>query len=170
MRGDYFRTYALVSLIVSVFLLGWLSSAVYDSVSNFDIQKPFSSLFSAREVSSPGNHIKKDQIHVYDDKIIIDLKGAQWAEFADTNSMDPVIDIGANSFEIIPSKPEDISVGDIISYQPSNYSGLIVHRVIVIGEDDDGWYAIVKGDNLSKADSEKVRFNQVNGVLVGIIY
>ena len=84
--------------------------------------------------------------------------------------MDPFIDAEANSFEIKPGNESDIKVGDIISYKPSDYSGMIVHRVIKIGMDEQGWYATVKGDNLKSPDPDKVRFSQINGVLVGIIY
>lgn len=167
---NYMQKISIVSLFVAIFLLGWLSSSISIAVENFDIQRPFSSIMSAKELNSPSDHIKKDQIHVYDDKIIIDLKGAQWAEFTDTNSMDPILDKDANSFEIIPKNSSQINVGDIISYKPTTYSGIVVHRVIQTGNDDNGWYAIVKGDNLKYPDSDKVRFEQIHGILVGIIY
>ena len=169
MRGDYARRISLYCLVISVFMLGWLMSG-FVAQADFDMEKPFSSLFTAREVSSPSDHISKDKIHVYDDRIVIDLKGAQWAEFTDSNSMDPILDAEANSFEITPSTTGDINVGDIISYKPDNYNGLIVHRVIDIGSDSKGWFAVVKGDNLRAPDAEKVRFSQINGLLVGIIY
>jgi uncharacterized protein (UPF0248 family) len=49
-------------------------------------------------------------------------------------------------------------------------SGTIIHRVVKIGQDSEGWYAILKGDNLSQEDPEKVRFDQVQRVVVAIIY
>ena len=163
--------YNIIFLIVSVFLVGWLSNSLVSNLSGFDLEKPLSfSFLGPKEVNSPSNRIKKEQIHVYSDKIIIDLANAQWAQFTDTNSMDPVLDIEANSFEIIPSSTDDIHVGDIISYKPESFKGLIVHRVVETGQDSKGWYVITKGDNLAKPDPEKVRFEQISGVLVGIIY
>ena len=38
------------------------------------------------------------------------------------------------------------------------------------GFDDEGWYAIMKGDNLEKADPYKVRFENVKRVVVAVIY
>ena len=84
--------------------------------------------------------------------------------------MDPVIDKGANSIEITPSSSEVIAVGDIISYKSAYASGTIIHRVIEKGEDEQGVYFIVKGDNNSAADPGKIRFDQVQGVLVAVIY
>lgn len=164
------RRASMFFLVVAIFMLGWLTNTIYYEANSFDIQRPLSSIFTTKDVFSPGDKIPQDRIHVYDDKIVIDVEKAQWAEFTDTNSMDPVLDIEANSFEIRPKSHEEIDVGDIISYKPRDYKGLIVHRVIKTGFDEDGWYAIAKGDNLSKPDKEKIRFDQINGVLVGIIY
>ena len=47
---------------------------------------------------------------------------------------------------------------------------LIVHRVVRTGYDRNGWYAIAKGDNIEQPDPDKIRFDQINGVLVAIIY
>jgi hypothetical protein len=33
-----------------------------------------------------------------------------------------------------------------------------------------GWYAIMKGDNLSYSDPGKIRFDQVQRVVIGILY
>ena len=155
-------------MFTSIFLAGWLSSSIFEGTI---IQNPLNSdLFGARERISPSDHIKQEDIHVYKDRVVIDVPNVQWAKFTDTNSMDPFLDIEANSFEIIPQSEEQIQVGDIISYQPESFSGLIVHRVIEINEDKDGWYAIVKGDNLSSPDPGRVRFDQVSGILVGVIY
>lgn len=156
---------------VCIFSAGWLFNSYFNNQNDLDLEKPYSfDLFNAKELKSPSNHIDKDQIHVYDDKIVLDIPNAVWAEFTDTNSMDPVIDTEANSIEIIPESTEDIDVGDIIVYKPAEYNGLIVHRVIDINEDEQGWYATVKGDNLTRADPDKVRFEQIEGILVGIIY
>ena len=121
------------------------------------------------ERSSPFDRVKEDQIEVYDDKIVINLKNAEWAKFTDTNSMDPVIDAGANAIEIRPVSEEDVHVGDIISYDDGN-GDIIIHRVADIGNDQYGWYAITKGDNAPTADAGKVRFYQVERVVAVIIY
>jgi len=130
---------------------------------------PFSFLTSASpEISSPSDWIKENQIQVYPNKVILEINQPMWSSFTNTNSMDPFLDETANAIEIKPQSPEQIKVGDIISYQ-TEY-GLIIHRVIEKGEDELGPYFIVKGDNNINKDPFKVRFEDIKGVLVAIIY
>ncbi len=171
-----------VFVFLMIFLVGWLASSVYSDVVN-----SYSKTFEIHEVenkpsgnsvksdynidkSSPSDHVKESQIHVLKDKIILDIKDASWARFTDTNSMDPVIDSGSNSIEIKPKTTEDVKVGDIISYHSEYADGLIIHRVVEVGEDSTGWYVRVKGDNLENKDPGKIRFSQIEGVVVGVIY
>jgi hypothetical protein len=131
-----------------------------------------SAIFSQEttERPSPCDRIKEPQILVYDDKIVLNIADAQWATFTDTNSMDPVIDAGANAIEYVPESESEICVGDIVSYRSHYADGVIIHRVVDIGYDDMGWYAIMKGDNLSYSDPGKIRFDQVQRVVIGILY
>ena len=99
---------------------------------------------------------------------MIEKPGMMWSRFVDSNSMDPTIDSGANGLEIKPLSTTDINVGDIISYKLGN--DIIVHRVIEIGIDSRGWYAVAKGDNNAEKDPFKIRFNDVHGIVVGVIY
>lgn len=168
---NIFKKKGVFVAIICLFLLGWTANGLFADIGSINLETPMSDgFFIPKEVHSPSDHIKEGQIHVYKDKIVLDIPNAIFAKFTDTNSMDPVIDIEAHSFEIIPESTKQIQVGDIISYKPSNFDGFIVHRVINISMDKDGWYAIVKGDNLTEPDPEKVRFEQVQGILVGIIY
>ena len=119
---------------------------------------------------SPGNWIKGNQIFVYEDRIIILVPNATISTYAPTKSMDPTLDAGANGIEIVPQGPEQIHVGDIIAYKPDiNGDDLIVHRVIKIGIDDQGWYCITKGDNTIQDDG-KIRFEQIKYVTIAILY
>lgn len=126
--------------------------------------------YSEKDKSSPSDWIKESQIKVYDDKVVIEIEGAQWARFTDTKSMDPVLDSDANAIEIVPKSAESIHVGDIISFNTEYTDGTIIHRVIEKGTDEDGIYFITKGDNNANADPGKVRFSQVQRLLVAIIY
>lgn len=153
-------------LLIIVFIIGYLS---YPAISYiFEKQQPFNNNDLVVEKISPADRIKEEQIEVYNDRVVIRLKDPEWAYFTDTNSMDPVLDAEANAIEIAPKSPDDIQVGDIISYSSSK--GFIVHRVIETGYDEQGWYAITKGDNNPVADPEKVRFENVKRVVVAIIY
>ena len=129
------------------------------------------SLFSepTTEKPSPYDWIKQEQISVKKDQVVIDLKGAVLARFVNTNSMDPILDEHATGIEIVPDSLTDIHIGDIVSYK-SNDSEVIIHRVVFIGVDNKGWYALMKGDNNDARDPERIRFEQIQRVLVGVIY
>ncbi|MBN1175096.1 hypothetical protein JXA48_00475 [Candidatus Woesearchaeota archaeon] len=120
---------------------------------------------------SPQNHVTEDQILVYKDRVVLDVPDVKWASIADTNSMDPFFDSGANVLQIIPQFPSDIAVGDVVSYSPQGSPAKhIIHRVVYIGEDEEGLYFILKGDNNAVSDPGKVRFEQIDRVLIGVIY
>tara|TARA_Y100000310_G_scaffold338107_1_gene426867 strand:- start:330 stop:869 length:540 start_codon:yes stop_codon:yes gene_type:complete len=175
----------LIVLMLALFLLGWFShtgfSLVIPSSENsvFDIFKPntssqlqqvfYESLFQIPEKPSPADRIKEDQIIVTKDQVIINLENAQWAKFTDTNSMDPVLDQGTNAIEITPESANDLQAGDIISYISNQAEGIIIHRIVEIGN-DGSWFARVKGDNIDFEDPGKIRFNQIQRVVVGILY
>jgi hypothetical protein len=168
-------------LVLAVFALGWLgqdfAAQVQDipALENRVSEEGRTSLLPVfdsqpKELPGPHDRITEDMIHVYRHRIIIDLQDAEWASFTDTNSMDPVIDEGSNALEIVPKSAEEIHVGDIVSYESEYSTGTIIHRVVEIGEDGDGWYCRMKGDNLANMDPGKIRFDQIRRVVVGIIY
>ncbi len=124
---------------------------------------------SAVERASPSNWVKAYQIDVFSDRIVLDIKDAQWASFTNTNSMDPVLDETANAIQIKPESPDDLKVGDIVSYiHPEN--GRIIHRIAYKGQDENGIYFIMKGDNNPTSDPDKVLFEQITSVTIAIIY
>ncbi len=176
-----FRT---IALFVLVFSLGVVSASLVYEFGKITLQSPSAVIanpintvtetFAAArngigiERVSPGDHIKEDQIKVFDDKIELNIPHAVWSRFSNTNSMDPFLDEGSNGLEIIPASEDQIQVGDIISYQLKE--DVIIHRVIKIDHDENGTFYIVKGDNNPVQDPGKVRFNQIKGILIGIIY
>ena len=119
---------------------------------------------------SPFDHVKTSQVKVLQHKVEIDMKNVMWWNIADTNSMDPLIDIGTTALSVKPISEQSIHVGDVAFYQSLLANKPIVHRVINISSDDKGWYSKFKGDNLEKVDPEDVRFKEVLGILIGIIY
>ena len=149
----------LLTVSLLVFSLG--------AISLTDKQIP-ASFFGGNELFSPGNWVQEDQIKVYSDKVVLNIPNAIWAEFTNTNSMDPFLDETANALEIYPANPESINVGDIISYHTSY--GILIHRVIEKGHDENGIYYLVKGDNNRFPDPYKVRYRDVRGVVVAIVY
>jgi len=145
-----------------------LSEPVVDSVPlKATTQQP--SLDGPVERTSPRDRIPESDIEMRADGVFIHINDPQWAVLADTNSMDPLFDIESHLIQKLVSSPDEIQVGDIVSYNaPMGFS--IVHRVIEIGNDEEGWYAILKGDNNPTPDPWKVRFDMVRRVTVGIIY
>ncbi len=146
---------------------------IIEKPSTFDTitGRAISSMLGWREErKSPYDRIKENQILLYKDKIVIKVRDATWTAYADTNSMDPVLDAGANGLQIVPKSEKDIHIGDIISFEIPGVRGFIPHRVVAIGNDQKGWYAKVKGDNNPEADPIKVRFNQIRFVLIGVLY
>lgn len=160
----------LILLTFIVFGLGWLSHLLYSQFSQNSSELPFAgSLLAATERPSPHDWVKEDQITVANDNISIDILNPQWAVFTNTNSMDPIIDETSHAIQVIPQKEEDIHIGDIISFSSDEADGIVIHRVIDIGNDGQ-WYALTKGDNNTMVDPEKIRFNKIERVLVAIIY
>lgn len=157
------------SWLITTFIIGLLIGNFY-SVSALEKPFEFIGLKSNSEIKMPKDRIKESQIKVFSDRIIIEIEDPQWAKFADTNSMVPFLDEGANAIQITPEQETDLQVGDIISYRSSYVEGIVIHRITEIGYDDNGIYFIAKGDNNLSNDPEKIRFDQIERVLVGIIY
>jgi len=151
-----------VILIIFAVLLVIFSIGV---ISLSDKQIP---AMGGKELFSPSDWVKENQIKVYKDKITLDIKNATWASFTNTNSMDPFIDETSHAIEVLPEDANEINVGDVISYQ-SSY-GVIIHRVIKKGNDEKGIYFLVKGDNNRFQDPFKVRFDEIKGVVVAVVY
>ncbi len=149
-------------LAVSTFILGFVVAAI---LLNGNVRYAFSLDSSA--VDSPSDHIEVGDLHVFKDRAIIEKENLMWARILDTHSMEPVLNSNSISLEVLPGTSSEISVGDIISY--SHDSKVIIHRVISIG-DDGNWFAITKGDNNDVADDYKIRFRQIKGIVVGVLY
>lgn len=111
--------------------------------------------------------VNVSEIQLEPDRLVINIHNLSVSRYANTTSMIPFITENSTGITIAPQSPGEIKVGDIITYEKGII--LIVHRVIEVGDDDEGWYCIVKGDNTQKADG-KIRFNQIKSILVGILY
>jgi hypothetical protein len=116
----------------------------------------------------PSDRISYDGIHAAKDSVSIDIENPVIVAVANTGSMLPTFNENSNLIEIVPKSEKEIHVGDIVSYQRG--SDIIVHRIIEIGNDDNGWYAVFKGDNNPAQDPDKVRFEQIRRLVVGIVY
>lgn len=122
---------------------------------------------NARAVSSPSDVISENKIVVYPDRVIIFVENASLSSYAPTGSMTPIFSENSNGVRIKPASPEDVLIGDIISYEKDGI--LIVHRVVEKGEDAEGIYFVVKGDNNSEPDGT-IRFQDIRYKTVAILY
>ena len=152
-----------ILILLGLFVAGWYANEVLST----DKEMPYFS--SSEDKLSPQDYITEDQIWIQKNRVVINVKDASWARYTDTNSMDPLLDIGANGIEIIPVC-EEILPGDVIVYEPRFIDGLIVHRVIEKNIDEDGLYFKLKGDNARNPDPEKVRCDQIKYQLIAVIY
>ena len=151
-----------------VFIIGFFSSMLLTLVYS-ELEKPLiiGSLSLSTGTESPSDWIKESQIHVYDNAVVIDIENAGISRYAPTGSMLPILDENSNGIRIVPENPKQIKIGDIITFEQD--SELIIHRVIDIGNDEQGIYFITKGDNNNITDG-KIRFKDVRYVTIGILW
>lgn len=155
----------LIYVIILSFLTGILSHYILTSV-YIDTESPyFIGLLEGGK--QPGDWISEDNIEVYQDKIVINIDDASMSRYAATGSMLPTLGKFSNGIKIKPSSPNQIQIGDIVSYR--DMGRLIIHRVIRKGKDEKGVYFITKGDNNAGVD-EKIYFEDIEYVTVALIY
>jgi len=156
-----------------IFLLGFFSANFIGSLAeyaNFKTEIPFLNNFLLNfsgNTSAPSDFVSENQIEIYQDKIVINVDDASISRYAPTGSMVPVLNENSNGIRIKVSSPDEINVGDIISF----YSGedLIIHRVIEKGVDEKGIYFITKGDSNPVSDG-KIRFEDIEYKTIGVIW
>lgn len=154
-----------IVLIILTFVLGWLANSVYSELSYYE--RPYS--FENKQGIAPSDHLNENDVLINKDRVILNIKNANIASYAATGSMIPLFNENANGIEVIPEENE-IKIGDVIAYDSNILNRIVIHRVVDIGEDVNGKYYLVKGDNNDKIDPEKVRFEQIKYLLIGIIY
>ena len=120
-----------------------------------------------KTLSAPYDFIKEEQIIAYENKIVLEIENYSLSRYSPSKSMVPVLDSGANGIGIKPKSEDELHVGDIITFKQNN--DLIIHRIVEKGIDKDGWFFITKGDNNNITDG-KIRFSQIDSVLVALIY
>jgi len=120
--------------------------------------------------TNPFRKISREDIRVYNDRVVLYVNKAFTAGFSDSKSMYPFINQEVYALEIPPDNVSELKVGDVIGYESKTFNTTIIHRIIEIREDEAGWYAITKGDNNPASDPDQVRFEDVKGLLVGLIY
>ena len=108
-------------------------------------------------------------IKVKGTKVTVDFGVAvEIAEIADTNSMDPVFDIGHNAILLRDFDRSELTEGDVVVYRL--YGGNIIHRIIHIQEDEGGRNYQLKGDNNPEPDPYWIKDEHIKYLMVGVVY
>jgi len=132
---------------------------------------------------APSNYLNESQIIVYENYVIINVSNLSMGRFAGTGSMLPTLNENSNSLRYVPTSESDIHVGDIVTYEEQGEGDcelvnnitlcpaqiLVVHRVVQIGNDFNGTYYILKGDNNNVVDN-KVRFKDIKSKTIALLY
>jgi len=145
---------------ILLFIIGFSASAMLE-----EVDKRYAAGGSI-DRDNPSNYINGDEIHLYADKIIIDKPGLAYAAVKDTKSMEPLLSSNSHVIEAKPDK-NILQKGDIISFTKQGKT--ITHTITEIKNDAQGWYATTKGYNNELNDEWKVRFNEIKGVVIGVL-
>ncbi|MBS3077660.1 S26 family signal peptidase [Candidatus Pacearchaeota archaeon] len=145
--------------VLLIFSVGFLVGQVWDSFYYGGV--------TGKAVEAPSDFVGNNNITVYEDRVVIEVKGAKISTYESTGSMLPTLGEGVNGISVAPNSPDEINVGDIISFRKGEQ--LIVHRVVEKGTDANGLFFVTKGDN-SLADDGKIRFEEIERVLIALVY
>ena len=169
LNSNKMKTFLVISVILSSFLVGFLANS-YITISSSDKEFPLNNLFSRdTDRNSPSDIIKESDIEISEDRLIIHIKDPLISSYEDTNSMDPVFDFGHNGIEIKPNCYNLIK-GDIIAYRATWTQGTVVHRIVEINQDNFGLLFTAKGDNSSIDDPQKIRCSEIKYQVIGVLY
>ena len=136
------------------------------------VKSIFKSGGATGEIPSPRVAIDRNDIILGTDII---LKGvtAQKIDVLNTNSMEPALDAGHTIF--ISNAPKYMSTdvikpGDVIIYKSWTGTGNIIHAVVEVGTDAQGWYCRTQGWHLNQIDPQIIREYELVAVALGIIW
>ncbi|MBI4146718.1 hypothetical protein HY489_05270 [Candidatus Woesearchaeota archaeon] len=109
-----------------------------------------------------------DAIIVYNDHLTINYPGLRYAKVT-SNSMAPIITDTSTALERIPTSPDEIHTGDIISFYEPSVDGVVLHLVTEVLTKDGTTHYKTKGVANPEEDPWEVPYENVKGILVGVI-
>ena len=124
-------------------------------------------LLGKEDLKAPSDFITEDKIIADKDKVIIKIENSVLSRYTSSESMVPIFASSATGIGFKPEAEGQIHIGDIVSFKQR--SEMIVHRVIKRGEDESGGFFVTRGDN-NNFDDKKIRFEDIDSVLVAIVY
>jgi hypothetical protein len=154
--------YSVIVLAIMMFSCGVVFAAAFHQ------SETRTAFGGEKSIAVSQDRVTGNQIHLYKDKLVIAAEGLMYAKVEDTKSMEPLLSKNSHTIEAAPVI-ENLKVGDIISFYEPSVDKVVVHMIIEIGYDEQGWYARTSGYNNVYADSWKVRFENIKGVVVGVL-
>lgn len=88
-----------------------------------------------------------------------------------TGSMKPLLGKGTYAFFTIRVNIDDLVTGQDLVFEDDEVYPLgtwVLHRIIEIGQDEDGWWCRTRGLNNSRPDKGKRREHEVRGRFIGM--
>lgn len=99
------------------------------------------------------------------DVTIGDLFSYKTTTVQNTNSMEPLIDIGHTV--LITDDISGLNIGDIIIFTADER--LIIHSIIEIGDDGE-WYCKTQGLNINSPDPYIIRKSDISYLALGVLW
>ena len=107
-----------------------------------------------------------DAIKVYSDEVKIEFSELHYAR-VNSDSMAPWLTHDSVVFEKTPYSPEEIHVGDAISFYEPSLDKIVLHLVVEIVQENSTVFYKTKGLANPAPDNWLVPFENVKGILVG---
>ena len=145
-----------LALVLAVMLTIMSTMCWYD-------QKTIAELRYGREC--PTYRLQEGQVTTANDTLTVTGLGKfDLINVEGTGSMLPSIGVGVKVIvQVYDGRP--LYCGDIIVFP---FGGMyVLHRIVFIGEDSDGWYCRTKGDNNEEIDGWKTRKSQIKWLYRG---
>ena len=95
----------------------------------------------------------------------IDLNTITKSTVQNTNSMEPLLDVGHTALLV---EPDNLQVGDVIVWKKELNS--VIHSIVSIGSDEFGTYYTTQGINIPRPDPERIRKSEITHVCIGILF
>lgn len=107
-----------------------------------------------------------DAVRVYSNEVRINVPGLRYAQVT-SNSMAPIITDKSVVFEKPVNSPNEIVVGDVISFYEPSEDSVILHAVIEVMNVDGHMHYRTQGVANMWPDPWLVPFENVKGIMVG---
>jgi len=151
------ESWLIIALICVIFISGAMFSSAYLNFVGRNGQIPNSNTI-----------IRENEVYVHEDKVVIYVNSSvKYCYRGD--SMLPTLNSNMQGIVAPVNNPSELSIGNVISYK-DRVGDSVTHRIIDIGIDKEGWWCRAKGDNNPIKDPGKIRFEQIKGITIALIY